>query len=482
MPTVDFPLLGVNQDYGSKKARAAAVNMRLTTDNQGNFKKISRTGGLDAYWEGSAGGVRAAKKVDEVIFYVVGALLYQIDENKNVTLIETIGGTGQATIVVEPSPNREVLVLNGSGDGWIVTSGVAVKITDSNFTIRKPKKATFLNGRFWLVDSVQTNVAFGSALNNFTSYPAGAVFSAEEHDDILVNIVAKKSTLYLIGTSTIELWQPVNDATLPLRKAVGATIHQGCIAPDSVAETDDGFAMLSDDYTVHLVSGGQSVPVSDYSLEVAIKGLGDTRNPAMTAPEEAIGFWIDEGYYKTYVLTFKQDKYTWCFDAKNGATHLRESQEGTVFKGYWRAAYAVKIWGKIIIGDIDDSVLWDHSLSYKTEGDQPLTALLRSGSISQTRNFTVPLIELDMEVGVSQTGAIGDDDEIQVAFSKDGGNTWVNHRSVPIGRKGDWAARVPIWKVGRVVKNKELVMELRTSAPVDVTYYAAPAQVNVSVF
>lgn len=485
MPMVNIPIGGASKDFGSKKSVATAINMHITVSEQGDFVKVSRTAGLKEFLRFGTGAVRAMLQVDDIVYVVMGSRLYFFDKDGNVFELAVIGGSGQAALVVEPSPNREVLVLNGAGDGFIVNSGLVTQIVDPEFVLRKPKKATFLNGRFWLLDSVQTNFAFGSALNNFLVYPASTVFSAEEHSDPLVGIVAKKSSLYLIGTKTIEIWQAANDVSLPLRKAVGATIHRGCIAPDSIAELDDGFAMLADDYTVQIVGGNQIRKVSDYDLEVAIKGLGNTQKKRMQFPDEAVGFWVDGGSHKTYCLTFKKDKYTWCHDVVVGTSHLRESQEDDVLNGYWRGLYSVQAFGKTFVGDQDDNVVWEYTLECKKEGDNPLTAILRSAALTSAKNFTVPLIEIDMETGVSESGLVDGQpniDYLQASVSKDGGKTWVASRSVSLGRIADYRHRVPFRQFGRVVRNSSMVLELRTSAAVDITIYGAQAMVNESVF
>jgi len=104
---------------------------------------------------------------------------------------------------------------------------------------------------------------------------------------------------------------------------------------------------------------------------------------------------------------------------------------------------------------------------------QGLQTLLDGQNLSMTheRNVTIPLIEINMEVG--QADDPNENPLMIVRYSKDGGNNFTNKGTISLGNQGDYNKRVPLRTFGRLVRNKDFVLELETTDPVRIQYYDA---------
>jgi len=478
----EIPLGGYSKDFNSKKAASTSVNMYLTRNDDGSFKQADRTEGLTEWVSFGPSNIRSNFILaNDFLYFVAGGFLWRTESNKNTVNLGVVGGANRAVLIINNEPLPEILILNGSGDGFVYDTNALTltQVTAPEFVARRPRQGDFLNGRAWLVDT-QNNTFFGSALNDFMTYPASTVASANEHPDKILNIEAVQSALHVIGEKTTEYWQSVNDPNLPLRRVNGATMHHGTLSENSVARLDDMYCFLSEEKGVQLVKRTSEQKISDLDFELPVKGDGTERYKGFSVLDDAYGFWIDGAFHKVYCITFPTEKFTWCFDFATGTSHLRNSKENAEFIGFWRVNQTIDAFGTTLAADYDRGVIWELTPDAKGEGDEILTGLIRTQSVSRAKNFTIPRAELDMETGVSNINA--NEALLQWAVSKDGGKTFDNKNPRPLGIIGDYRKRVPLYDIGRTVRYKDLVFEFQCSAPVRFTFYGLYADIQESMF
>ena len=107
----------------------------------------------------------------------------------------------------------------------------------------------------------------------------------------------------------------------------------------------------------------------------------------------------------------------------------------------------------------------------KTEDGNILRASITTPSISNESDVTIPLVEIDMEVG--QTTDPTTEPRMIVSYSKDGGYNYIHKGHVSLGRIGDYRTRVPLRRFGRLVRNKDFLIRMEVTDPVAVQYYGA---------
>jgi len=460
-----LPLGGKNTDYDSKNSRGNLINMIAEADNDQNYRTIKRCDGLTSFSTG-AGATRSNILVNGgYAYFISGSFLYRVDTLGVASSLGSVGGAGEGQILENSVPgNNQILVLNGSGAGYIYNNAGLVAITDSDFF--PTTSGTVLAERFWFVRD-GTNEFFGSDISDGFSYDPLTFASAEESPDLCVAIVTKKSSLWVGGTDTLEFWQSFTDTILPVRKVRGATIERGIRSRASLAEIDDIFIFLADDLTVRMVGGNSETMISDLDFNLKVRGNGTATMPGFTTTDDAIGFIVDSPTHKIYYLTFPAEGYTWGYDLKTRLSHTRKS-EGL---GYWRGKYSAKFGGKIIMGDYLSSDIWTLDPDAKTEGAAILRAQLTTPGISFDHDVTIPLIELDMEVGQIEDPSVSP--QMMVRYTRDGGYSWINHSSIPLGDMGNYRKRVTLRRFGRLVRHKDFQLELTVTDGVRVQFYGA---------
>ncbi len=461
-----FRLSGKESDYDSKKNRGRAINIINEGDGK-EFVSARRTDGLTLFATLPSGPVRSDLLVNNGFIYVVsGVTLYRVNDIGNVETLGDVGGIGRAKLQANALPgDSQILILNGSGNGFIYTNtGGLVDITDNDFKLSS--SVTVLNERFWLSE-IGSNEFYGSEISNGLSYNLATSASAEESPDNVVAVIAKKSSLWVLCVDTIEYWQSTTDLILPLRSVRGASKEWGIIAKNSLADVNDNFAFLASNRTVRLMRGTQLTKISNLEFELKVKGNGTKTFPGFKTISDAYGFFVDGPIHSIYYLTFPTEGYTWGYDINSGLTHTRES-EGL---GYWRVNGSVKLNEKIICGDTESGVLWELDPGNNTENGSVMRATLITPTLSYEKDVTIPLIELDMEVAQNDDPTINP--KMMVYYTKDGGNTYTNKGHIPLGNFGDHRKRVPLRSFGRLVRNKDFAIKLEVTDPIGVRFYGA---------
>ena len=472
---MQIPLAVKSGDYNSVKSRGQLINMIAETNKAQDYLAVRRCEGLALYGTSPNGYPCRSNflKNGDYIYYVAGTVLYRFDPPSGApTSVGTVGGSGRATILSNSVPgDNQILILNGAGLGYIYDSGVLTQISDVDFYTTT--SATVLNERFWFSRD-DTNEFFASDQSNGTAYNPLSFGTAEWKPDNVECVISKKSALWVIGTSTMEYWQTFDDLILPVRSVRGASFDTGILAKTSLAEMDDYFAFLADDSNVVLVKGTEMVTISDLEFQIKIRGDGTTTNPGFTDAQiqACIGFFIDTPQHKIYYLSFPTADYTWGYDVNTGLTHTRTSFDNAA----WRAAYSITDENKVYLGDRADGSIWLYDPDEKDEGGSILPAVMETPTISFKRDVTIPLINVEMEVGVAET--VSGDPLMIVENSKDGGKTWITHSHIPLGGWGDTKKRVPLRLFGRVVRNTDFGLRFTVTDAVRAQFYHIDALVN----
>ncbi len=459
----NIPLGGSGANFDSKKSRAMLINMIAEADKDQNYSSIKRCDGLTSF-STALGAARSNILVNGAYAYFISDTdAYRVSKSGVSESLGAIGGAGFGQVLSNSVPNNnQILFLNGDGEGWIYDSAGLTQITDADFF--PTTSGTVLNERFWFIRD-GTNEFFASDVSNGFSYNPLSFASAEESPDFGKSIIAKKSSLWVIGDQTMEFWQSFDDVVLPIRKVRGSTIERGIQAKSSLAEAGEFFAFLADDLTVRLISGNTATVISDLNFNLRVRGNGTATSPGFSVTDDAIGFFVDSPTHKIYYITFPSENYTWGYDLTTGLTHTRESNN----IGYWRINSANIFNGKILVGDRVSSSMWLLDPAAKTEGGEVLRSTYRSTGISFEYDITIPKIEIDMEVGQIEDPTVSP--QLMVRYTKDGGYNWINHSDISLGNQGNYRKRVVMRNFGRLVRHKDFAIELIVTDPVRVQIY-----------
>ena len=113
----------------------------------------------------------------------------------------------------------------------------------------------------------------------------------------------------------------------------------------------------------------------------------------------------------------------------------------------------------------------------KDENGNVMRRVLTMPSISFPADWTLPYVELEMEVG--QTNDPTADPQMIVEYSKDGGYTYTTHSVVPLGEFGQHSHRVALRQFGRIVRHKDFIMRFTVTDAVRVQFYTCWGDVQL---
>lgn len=408
------------------------------------------------------GACRTAKIINwKTLGYpVFGNKLVSISGAFSVVEIGTLNtSSGQ---VVGARGRNYVMFVDGT-NGYSYNGTTFAQISDADF----PNGAThcvYLDG-FFITHDPTTDNFFISAVEDPTSWNALDFDAASVAPDNVLAIAATESILYLVGDETMQPYFNNENPDFPYAVYLTGVAEKGILAIYSLAESDEGVFYLATTPEggtfVYRIQGTDGTVVSGDEQASRIEALSN--------PENAVGFIYKQAGKSFYALQFLDDDLTMIYNIGAGAWEDRQAADG----GRWRAAGHGIIGKKNIIGDIDAGNFYQLSLTEYTDAGEHLIRKRRTQIIHQD-NRTIDYHELviDFEPGVGLITGQGSDPQCKMRYSNDGGFTWSDVLTAPIGKIGEYDRRCRFPQLGSA---RNRVFEFWVSDPVPVVIKGAYA-------
>lgn len=280
---------------------------------------------------------------------------------------------------------------------------------------------TSINGYFVFVTA--DGRAFASDLNS-TAINALSFGSANSKPDGLVRPVSYGGMLFLMGSSTTEVWTDQGLSPFPFSRNV--VIPRGLAGPYCVAGQEDSFGKaliwVADDNTVVSLNGYTPEKISPPDLDALIQAVSDTSTlSAKVYVSRGHAFW-----------ELSSDTWTWVYNLNNQKWHERAKHLGARSRISGNSCYA---FGKWLCGDVDTGNIQQITGDAQEDISSPLRWRIESGPVTGFPNGQfVGRADFFFETGVGvATGEdpVETDPTVEIAWSDDGGLTW----SAPLQRK-----------------------------------------------
>jgi hypothetical protein len=413
-----------------------------------NQEILFGTPGLGGQIDTSIVGVsRGARSFNNDVYFVIGTTLAKVDTEDTVTNIGSITGTG---LVSMANNNTQLMILNSTGDGWIYDRllDTLEPIIDTDFdTNGVPQYVTFIDGYF--VCTTDENGKFiSSAINDGMSWNALDFGTAESSPDAAIVPVVARNQLYIVGALTTEQQSNVpNGAAFPFQRS-GLFLPKGTAAPFSVVQYADTFAFIGrgvgESLAVWAVDGNSIVKKSTSAIDTLLQAIADDDLASIFS-------WSYSQGGHTFV-GFGLPDTTIVYDASTERWHERSSRilSGGVYVNVpSRAATYTVLGNDILVTDTIDGRIGFASLSTFTEYDMEIVRTFTTQPYQNNMQpFFVPKLELTVESGVgliegSAENAVNP--TVRLRISRDGGKTWGEWRSRPIGAMGEYSCRA-VWR------------------------------------
>lgn len=361
------------------------------------------------------GPMRGAEIVNNAGYVVSGLQLFRVDANNVITLLGEIPGSGP--VFIDGDGTNVMVTVNGPSYVW---NGAAVApISDPDFP--GYEWVAFLDG-YMVGGPGDGRVYVNHTAFDPSNWDALDFASAEAApDDVVVGIVDHRE-LFLFGRQTTEVWYNSGDSAFPLTRTASGFMEIGCTSKYGPAKIDNSIFFPASDGTVRRVNGYTPVRISQTAMEQAI---------AKYKSQECVGnAWIENGH-SMYGLTYNEA--TWVYDISTQLWHERQSYG----LSNWRAAFVVRGNNKTYVGDRTSNRLGLLDADTFTEWGNTLVASCTAPAIAKDNEF-IPhaSLELVFEQGVGL--ASGEDPQVMLDWSDDGGRTWGNQLMRSLGKAGEF--------------------------------------------
>lgn len=381
------------------------------------------------------------------------------------TATGTTAGTGTCnnantwtfTTVASGSATGDIRVLRNLRNITSAYTGVdfpganTVVFLDSYFIINVPDTK-----QFWI--SAQYDGFYWNPLD---------YASKEAYTDDLSAVVVDNGNLVLVGYSSQEYWQNTGAFPFPFQRIAGSPVDVGVAARFSISKPAGRLTYLArtrrGGLSVVMIENYQPIPVSTPDLDYLFTSY--------QSPGDAIAFSYRLNGHDFYELNFQAEKVTWLYDATTKVWSKLASFNDT--RHY--ANRAIQFDYKIFVTDYRKGKIYTLDSNTYTDDGDPIIRQLITPHFFKGDSFNklhIYRLRLDMEQGVGLNNGQGENPQIMLQVSRDGGFTWGNEMWTTFGAQGQFLKRAE-WR--RLGVSRNFVFKFRISDPVKVVLIGAAA-------
>lgn len=405
------------------------------------------------------GPIRGVVEMNSLLYVVSGEELWSVDEDGNATFI-AVGITGSNPVGMDQN-GFEVIIVNGTFVySYLLSAGTVLQVASAG--VHASNSVTVLNSYF-ILDYKDTNQFYISAVLDGRTYDILDYASAESNSDKVYGVKALNGVLYLLGSRTIEIWSHTGAADFPFAAVNGAVINKGLASTKAFAEQDSQLFILGNDLVAYRVSGQQETRISNSAIEREWQDY-DTVSDVFCFPYDWSGS-------KFVCYTFPTANRTFIFDLQTNLFHERQSFAQTLTdERAWRVTSAIRVFNTVVMGDGQTNKLGKLNNNVFTDFDDTVVMTMVTPTVyNQGKLIPCPMLELDFKAGVGTATGQGSDPVIMMAYSKDGGETFIEREDASMGQVGQYTRRVRWDRLGSAYS---WIFRFRVSDPVPRTFTA----------
>jgi hypothetical protein len=374
----------------------------------------------------------------------IDGISYTVTPSQTVSSIEMNASTGTTIYSI----NWTFIPAN---DGAFLGGGT-VDITDNYFVYNKP------DSQLWAASDLL------SPLTDPLSFA-----SKDGSPDDLVSIIVDRREVYLLGEMSSEVWINSGGVPFPFTRIPGTSTQQGIAAQWSMARMGNSFAYVSKnnrgEAMIVRMNGYFPERISTHAVETTLVNQNVSDALAWTYQLEG---------HEVYVVTFPSigtNGLTWAYDNTTGLWHkwlYRNNQnEFERHRGNCCAFFNQQV----LIGDYENGKIYQIAREFYTDDGAPIRRIRRAPHITtdlQRQYFHE--LQIQFQPGVGLSNGQGQDPQVMLRWSNDGGSTWSNEYWTSIGKQGKYQNRA-IWR--RLGWSRDKVFEVSVSDPVKAVIISA---------
>lgn len=406
------------------------------------------------------GADRGSHQMKEVGYRVIDTTLYEVSSAGVHTSRGTITGTDRC-------------IFADDGVNMFITHGGIVNqyenVTNTLVTVSDPDivgalSVCFINNQF--AYTFPTLTVFSDVGDGSSATSLNAV-GEESNPDDLVRDYCFDQVLWRAGKRTIALWWNSGVGVPPFERIEGQIMQIGLGATHCMTNTKDWVYFLGSDRQIYKARDGQEQAISTAAIAGAIQKY------VSVSDSFCLSFTKDD---KTFVIfTFPSANRTWCLNEELGKNGWLELSTG-IGTGKYNANSIVEVYDKVLVGGNSDGKLFELDFETFDEGGNPwrrrrVMSSINGDTLGQKgHRVEMSRMEFILEAGVGLTTGQGDDPQIMLEASYDGGRSWATGTWLKIGRLGEFTQLAEWWNMKSFT---DLMVRLTTSDPVAFNIYSA---------
>ena len=431
--------------------------------------------GLEVWQDLGVGPVRGLFAQDGRAFAIAGTNYHELfADASNLVRGTVVAGNDVATSCSNGRGGLQLLnAAGGKGYTFRLDTNTFAQITDADFPANV-RAVGFLDG--YGLALTTGGQLYLSALNDFSSWAAADVAARSRASDLWEMIAVQPPLVWLFGNLTTEIWYNNGNATFPFGPVQGIFVDEGIAVPHSVASIGGSLIWLS----ANRAGERQVVGAPNYTPTVLSTPAVDRAIQSYGTITDAVGFTYQEDGHLFYVLTFPTAKATWAYDTTTQQWHER---------GTWNAgdgAYEAHpgrchcvAFGNQLLGSRTDGKIYRQSLGLYDYAGATMRKLRRPPHVADGLvRLLHKSLTLDAEVGVGLTDGQGEDPQMMLRWSDNGGKTYGNEHWATLGKLGEYRTRVTWNRLGSA---RDRVYEFVCSDPIKLALIDAHLDVEKGV-
>lgn len=457
----NVPLFGLGNKGKSPNVNAQQrVNLyvEIQQDPESNGLTLYPTPGTTTFVNFGANPARGLYQKGDVAYEVNGTTLWEISFTGVMTSRGTIlTSSGRVDIT---DNGLQMLIVDGAF-GYIYTfaTNTLVQITDVDF----PASTTcaFLNGYF-IVQKTDSAQFYISALYDGLSWDALEFATAESDPDDLVRVMVDNGIVHLFGEKTTEFWGDSGAADFPFARIGSSAIEWGLAARWSLCKFMNSLIFLGKNelgaVQVFILNGSSAVPVSNPEMDYVFSQYA--------AVENATAFTYMVSGHPMYQINFPTADESWVFDGQSKAWSRMQYSTG----GRHRAEIQVNFFNRSLVSDYENGKLYYFDQNVYTDDGAVIVREFVSRHNKGGDFIQISQLWLEMEAGVGLVSGQGENPQVMMQISRDGGHEWGGEVWASIGAMGKYRKRA-VWN--RLGQARDWLFKFRVTDPVKTVFVAA---------
>ena len=472
----------VGQTYESRSLNVDAqrtINYFIEIDKTGKRPmSLIGTPGTSLWCPLGGMPIRGSHVFNGTLYVVSGTYLYAITSNAVATVIGNIqtftGRVAMADNGTSPTGGNQLIIVDGVY-GYIYTIGGTLVQINNPF----PNGASiviFISG-FFVVDVPNSPGTFQvSAIYDGLTWNALDKTTADTNPDKLISMANSHGEAWIIGERTVEVWyMDGSNGHPPFSRIPGVVVEHGSAAKFSLASGDSTLFWLAQNGEGHVYA----VRANGYNITVI-------SNPALeyiwnnyNVISDAFAYcYVSEGHV-FYVLTFPSGNATYVYDVGTQMWHERSQYTGNPYAINRHVSNSYDFLnGKHLVGDYTNGNIYEMHSKYYMDNGYPIVSMRRTPHVFDNQKM---LFHRSLEVLVEPGSYLTTDSFTPVSsirWSDDGGHTWSNSYSRPLGQQGQYKQR-SIWR--KLGASRDRIYEYTCSEPIKKVIIGAILNIEAGV-